>query len=305
MRLLKIRYLQLRRDLGIWVFIFAGAAFWIYYSFSSADIKTNLILVGIAAFIVFTYHNRRTDLNFVAKYLGQPAAETGINYNLTILPLSLGFALNGYWPYAFLLHVLVSITGFTRLNARMPVLLFVSKVVPPEEFEWIAGLRTNLILLVLLALIALFLSPVKLFAVVALFLFNTTLLGFYSYYEPRIMLNPHHLNVSDFLKRKAVFFAKIILLSNTPVLFINSCFQTDMMWFNVFFLVGFVLLAAAAIYIKYAGYTPNQSQGFNFDFLVMAVSVLLPFLLPLAVFILFSNMRKAKNTLSFYCDDHS
>jgi hypothetical protein len=304
-QLLKLRYFQARRDLGYWVIIFAAIAFGIAYSAASPDPKHSLIVVGLAVLGFSSFHSKRRDLHFIRKHFDSPLAGICFNYHLTVLPLSLGFLFAGYWYYALLLHILVTGICFFRIRTYTPRLLFVQKLVPPSQFEWIAGLRSNFPILVILAIIMIILSPVKLFAIAALFVFNVIILGFYSFFEPRIMLNPGQLSISKFLSSKVRFMIRAILITNLPILIVNSIFQPDVVWFNVFFLAGFLVMTVTGIYIKYAHYRPSDSLPLSFDYLVLLVSVFVPFLLPLSFFILFSNLKKAKNNLSLYLDDHS
>ena len=154
-------------------------------------------------------------------------------------------------------------------------------------------------------LLCLFFSPVKFFGTVSLFLLNSIFLGFYSSFEPLVMLNPEHQDVDSFLKKKAWFFSKVILVLNIPLLLINSAFHIDIAWFNACFLAGFLLLASCAVYIKYASYKPNDELRFHIDYLLLFASALIPFLLPIAFLLNSSHKKKAIQNLLHYTDDNS
>ncbi len=305
MQLLKLRVLQLRRDLSYWVIIIGASSLYLSYSVSKVSQVYSLTLLGAASLFFYTYHARRKDLNFVSRYFTAPRLQICFNYNLIVLPLSLGCFLNGYFLYSLLFHFLISSIAFFDLKSYSLKLLFIGKYIPPQHFEWISGIRKNFHILFPLLLLAIVLSPVKLFGLVVLFIINTIFIDFYTSFEPLIMLNPGHHDLKEFLMQKINFFIKIILILNIPVLCINSIINPDALWFNVCFLMAFLLFASCSVFIKYAHYKPNDSLGFNLDFLILFSSVLMPYLLPLSVYIYFSNKKKALTNLSYYSDDNS
>lgn len=305
MQLLQIRFLQIKRELGLWFFIIVGVAIYFSVSFVSNNQKHNLVFLLPIIFGIFSFHQKRRDLNFINKYFNSTKSQLCFNYNLTVLPFSLGFVVNSQIPEALVLHGCVSLLPFTNLIPYSPKLFFATRFIPKAHFEWISGIRGNYLILVLLFLVMLTLSSVKLFAIVALFLFNSILLGFYSTNEPRVMLNPDSMPVSRFLNQKVLFLLKVIFIINAPVLIINSIFQPDALSFNLSFLLGFMLLGATTIYIKYANYRPSTSLSFSMDFVILTATLALPYLLPLGVYIFFSNKKKAKKNLLIYLDDHS
>ncbi len=300
MQLFKLRYFQIKRDLGIWIVIIAIASFYISKSVSETSLTYCMVFIGIVLFALYNYHINRKDLNFIRHYLNHPKLQVCINYNFLILPLSLALAFGVYWKYLFLVHLFVSLLSLITFRTRSFKFLFISKYISPANFEWISGIRRNFPALSLLILIALILSPVKLFGVVVLFLLNSVFLGFYNYCEPLLMLNPENLTAENFLKKKISFLIRMLLFINIPVLAINIIFNPEVLWFDLGFIFAFLLLAACTVYIKYANYQPNTSLRLSVDYLVLTGSVILIYLLPLSIFIYFSNKKKAINTLSCY-----
>lgn len=305
MQLLKIRYYQVKRDLGYWIVVIAAAVFYLAGQLDALKEPYPLLVPLVAVMFLVGYHVNRPDQNFIKKYFASSQKTILINYNLLVLPLTMGMVFSVGWFYALLIQVLVSLVAFTERKANGLKLLFVGRLIPPSQFEWISGLRSNLLAVVFLLVIALVLSPVKLFGLVALFLLNSILLGFYSYFEPIVMLNPDQLDKKSLLNRKINFFIKMVLLTSAPVLILNSVLHPEAISFNFFFLLGFILLAASTVYMKYAAYKPNQQQGFNVDALVLIASLFIPYLLPLSLFIYYNNRKKAIHNLSTYIDDHS
>jgi hypothetical protein len=304
-QLLKLRYFQLKRDLSYWVPIIATAVFFIAKEISGVSQQYSLFLTAAIVALLYAYHLNRRDLNFITHYLRNPALQVAVNYNLLVLPVSIALLVNHYWLLALALHAVVSCMVLFRLKPATPKLAFIGRYVAPEHFEWIAGLRTNLYSIVPLLLLALVLSPVKLFGVVALFMLNSIFMGFYSFFEPLCMLNPNALSTDKFLNRKVYFFSKIMLLLNVPLLTINALCHPEIAWFNACLLLAFLLLAACAVFIKYANYKPNERLGMHADFIILFAGIFVPYLLPLGILIYFSSRKKAIQNLLNYTDDHS
>lgn len=305
MQLLKLRYLQLKRDLGYWVLIIAILVFFIVKGISEVSQLYTLSLTAVVLFFFYAYHSNRKDLNFINKYIDQPKKNLCFNYNLSVLPVSSALVFNNYWLLALGLHLGITLLVFIELKPGGPKLVFIQRYIPKAQFEWIAGLRKNLFIILPLLLIAVFLSPVKFFSVVALFVLNTVFLGFYNFFEPLVMLNPEGLETKEFLQKKVSFFTKVLILLNAPLLITNSFFHPDIAWFDACFLAGFLLIACCSVYIKYENYKPNDEIRFHIDSLLLFASAIVPFLLPIAFFLNSSHKKKAIQNLSHYIDDKS
>lgn len=305
MQLLKLRYFQLKRDLSYWVLLIAVAAFYIAKSVSEVSFFYCLALATSCVFMLSAYHLNRKDLHFINTYFAQPKKELLLNYSLLFLPVSVAMFINHYWLIAFGMHVCILLVVFLNLQLSSPKLGFITKLVPSAQFEWISGLRKNFYLLLPLILLAVFLSPVKFFDTVALFILNSIFVGFYAFFEPLVMLNPENLSSENFLKNKIIFSNKVLLFSSGPLLLVNSIFHPDIAWFNICFLAGFLFINSCSVYIKYANYKPNDEIRFHIDYLLLFASALIPFLLPISYMLTQSHKKKAIETLSYYFDDHN
>jgi hypothetical protein len=296
-QLLKLQYHHLKRDLGIWFIVLSVGAFFISQFIAAISQQHCLGVLGSALFLIYTYHVNRKDLNFVHRYLKDPKQQLAIGYNLLLLPVTLALVFNGYYFHVLAGHALVSSFSFFNIQISSTKLFFISKYIPAAQFEWISGIRKNFYLLIILFLLALILSPVKLFGIVPLLLINSVFLGFYNYFEPLVMLNPENLSPETFLTRKINFFRNVLFTANGPVLLINSILNPESAWFNVFFLFAFLIFASCSVYIKYSKYEPNGSLTASIDFLILFASLFFPYLIPLSIIIYFSSRKKAVERL--------
>jgi hypothetical protein len=305
MQLLRLRYFQFKRDLGYWVPLIAAAASYISYGVAGLSGNHSLGLTAIVLAAFYGYQFNRNDHAFIQHYLDRPRQQILLNYNLLVLPVSLTLLAERWWPHTLLMHA--GVTAISQLQPKIggQRLLFIRRLVPAEQFEWISGLRKNFYVILGLYALALVLSPVKLFGLVALFLLNSMFLSFYGFCEPLMMLNPNHLNPGEFMDRKVNYSIKMLLLTNGPLVVVNALLHPESAWFGLCFFFAFVLLTACSVYIKYGHYRPNEPQGFHADFLVLFGSILVPWLLPLSIYLYYSNRRKAVANLSTYQHDNS
>src|SRR5204863_4343842 len=115
--------------------------------------------------------------------------------------------------------------------------------------------------------------------------------------EPLSMLNTRNLAAVDFLREKNRFLTGMLLILNFLPLLVNSLFHQEALIFNACFLVGFHLLASISLFMKYASYEPGQSLPVQIDMLIVFFSVLVPYLLPLSIFIYYSKRKSAVTNL--------
>lgn len=293
MQLLKIRYYQLKRDLGLWVPIIAIAAFLLVQTVALDRIDYAAGIALIYFTLAYRFHQNRRDLVLVRHLFSSPSLNLFVNYQLTALPVSLGLVFAQQYLPALALHLVLFVLLFRFNSLNSPLYLAFTRIVPSEQFEWIAGLRANFLILLVLLLLAIVLSPVKFFAIVVLFLLNSVILGFYRFNEPVVMLNPDGLEISQFLFRKIRFLQKAVLFINVPVLLVNCIFHPDVLWYGIGFIFSLFLLCSFTIYAKYANYEANQTQGTQIDALIPYFALLVPFLAPPSYYLSESYRSKA------------
>lgn len=304
MQLLKIRYYQLKRDLGNLFFVLVILAIGLSYFFFNHPNQYGYYVTGIVLYILYSFNQSRKDLGFITKHFNQPQLNVLIEYQLALLPFSIPSLLTSYYYCFFILHgaamliALLNIKPSTKLK-----LLFLTKYFK-NDFIIIAGIRKNFILLIVFSLLALILSPLKLFPFIALYLVNQIIYGFYNTNEGIQLLRAHELNAKQFLNRiikKHLIYMAII---NAPVLFINSIINMDMIYFNLFFLGYNLLTHSCIIYFKYGNYLPKkQTQNNQLKLIIISLGLFLPYLAVLTVIYFFQSKKEATLNLTYYLDD--
>lgn len=303
--LLRIRYFQIKRAYLVpLAFYFLLGLFMGFNADSSSTLKI-LSLSLAPALIIYLYHGNRTDLHFINMQFIEPKLQIALNYNLLILPITVGILCSSNWYCGLASHVLISIVAMFENKFRLRKWDKITTLVPAEQFEWIAGLRKKFPIMIVLYLLSYVLFMTKLFPLIPILLVSLIIMDFYSAYEPLVMLNPDGLNVKEFLEHKIRFNVKILIASASPVIILNSIFHPDMFAVNLLFLLAIILCLINAIYIKYATYTPNDQLRFHADFVLLVFAIIIPYFIPISFILMFINRKKAYKHLEQYFNDIS
>lgn len=307
MQLLKIRYYQIKNDLGFLFWVIAAiVAALSYFFFNKTDNKQFYFLVSII-FVLVRFHTSRKDLSYVLKHVENSIKQLITEYQLFLLPFSIPSLFTPAWYFFFIIHAAGFIVPFIKIGSGNIVWFpNLSKYIPTAQFEWIAGIRKNWLALLICILIALILSSVKLFPLVALCLVNTAIMSFYTEGESRQMLTANSYSPKEIMLSKIIFSIKIVLLINLPVVIINSIFNQDFIFINCLFLMYSCLVMAFAVACKYNAYKPNTSfESISIQFAFVFLALILPQFMILTVFLTYYYYHKAIKNLSYYTNDNT
>ncbi|MBI3518488.1 MAG: hypothetical protein HY062_03915, partial [Bacteroidetes bacterium] len=155
-----------------------------------------------------------------------------------------------------------------------------------------------------LIVIALGLSPLKLFPLVALFMVNAIVFSFYEVNESVQMIQASNKTPRQFLSGLLKSSALKLLIVNVPVLVINTLFNTDLFLFNLYFLGYNLLMLATVIVLKYADYAyKKQGNSIQIKLVVMMLGLFIPYLSPLTLIFYVQSRAEAIKNLTTYLDD--
>lgn len=303
MELLKIRWFQIKRAYLIPLLTYLLISLLVFCNLDSPSTLKLLSLIIAPSVILHLYHSKRTDLHFIKMQFMQPKLQIAVNYNLLILPTSIGILYSSAWYYSLFPHLLVSLIAFFESKIRRRTWHVITKHIPFEQFEWISGFRKHFPTIALLYLLSYVLFMAKLFPLIPLLVVSVTIMDFYSSYEPLVMLNPKDLSVKEFLDHKISFNIKILVIINGPVIILNSIIHPDMLASNLLFLLSILLCLINAIYIKYATYLPNDQLRFHGDFILLVLAIVIPYFIPISIIMMFINKKKAYKHLEQYFND--
>lgn len=302
-QLLKIRYFQLKRDLGFLFFVIVALASCVSFLVFNHQKQIGLYAAGIAVYLFYNFHKNRRDIAFIAKHFERAKSQMLSEYQLFLLPVSISCLFTNYWYCFFVLHLFVLVIPFLNIKSKYSFKFsFITRLFK-DDFIFISGVRRNLISLIILFLLALTLSPLKLFPLVALFLFNNVIFSFYEANESVQMLQASQHTPKQLMASLLNSGVKKMVLVNFPILLINSIFNPDLWMFNMYFFAYNVLILATVIALKYESYQyKNSVSNHQIKLIVMILGLFIPYLFPLAIIFYVQSRAGAIKNLSHYLD---
>lgn len=306
--LLKIRFLQFRRELkglGWWhkvlftamLFALISVIHQAYKQFPGCFYALGFLWAGALAAQFF-----RPDKQFLFLHLAKPKQALFLEYFGLSLPLILPALLTQHW-YCLLLFPagLFPITFIKTSISVKTRFVFLGQILPPTAFEWIAGFRQNLWLLIPVYFLALAFCWVKILPIALLWLLFGLLLGVYQVTEPILLLRAIAQDPNAIINHKIREMGKLLLILSLPVLLLQTIFYPWLGLAGLAFLVLQFCVLTFAILLKYSAYQPNQAQHSNMLLLAFAqLSVVLPFFLLLPLVLVFRQYRRATFNLQLY-----
>ncbi len=306
MQLLHIRFYQIKRDLGfLFIIIVLGISSISFLAFNSEK-KIGLYIVILVLYFLYSFNNNRKDKAFIIRHFETQNQQIISEYQLALLPISIPSLFTCYWYCFFILQSMAFVIAISQFNIKRYQIryLFLSKLFK-SDYLITVGLRKNFIVICLLSLIALLLSPLKLFPLVALFAANQILFSFYLINESIQLLQASNKTIHQFLSALIRKHVILLCILNAPILFINTVFNNDMFLFNLYFLGYNVLMLITTIYLKYENYTPKkQANNFHIQLGLMTIGLFIPYLSILTAMYFFQSRKYAVKNLAHYLDDN-
>ena len=145
MQLIKVRYIQLKRELHslgiiytlLLVFMYALLVYFTYMGYS-VSINGALICTAIMSVLCYTIHITRADKIFVYTHLTQPRKQLYAEYVLLIFPFAITSVFTPYWYFFFVLIVIISGIPYITFSIKQHTYLSnISRIIPSYNFEWI------------------------------------------------------------------------------------------------------------------------------------------------------------------------
>ena len=304
MQLLKIRFYQLKRDLGILFFPLLALASCISYFVFNHPEKVGLYMIAIITYLFYSFHKNRGDLSFAYKHFNSAKTQIITEYQLFLLPVSIPVLFTSYWYSLFILHMLVFAIPLIDVKHKIQFKFLFLTHYFKKDYIFISGIRKNLFVLVPLILIAVFLSPLKLFPLVALFIANAVVFSFYEVNESVQMIQASNKTPKQFLSSLLSSAVIKLVIVNAPVLIVNTLFNFDLFLFNLYFLLYNLLMLATVIVLKYADYQyKKQGNSIQIKLIIMILGLFIPYLSPLTLIFYIQSRAEAIKNLNNYLDD--
>lgn len=305
--LLKIRFYQLKRelrDLGYVSILLPGLLWFLIFIAYKNYQKTPEAyqLTAVLFSICLLLQLIRKDKTFVYTHLQNPRLELFLEYVSFTFLLSAPALFTKNW-YCFLVLTLAQfLLTFLKKSIRFKTRFKqLSKLIPAQDFEWISGFRKSYYVFIPLYVLAVGFSWFRILPLALLWLLTSNALSFYSENEDLQVLRTGKPGAQLFLEEKMWRHAKMLLLLCAPIVLINALFNLEYATLNLLFLVAQMALLCCAIVYKYALYQPNtKANGSSIVLSLISICALLPYLLPIPIFMTFYYYQRAKSNLQTY-----
>jgi len=300
--LLSIRAKTLYRiglEIG-WIRSVFVIAFIIYVLFQVFAFKNAYIILAINILAIFSLHTTRSDKSFLRSASVPTKQLFFLEYLILSMPFLIYFAFNQHIIAFFSSLLALLVISISKLTFKAQQLRPVSfSIIPAFVFEWRAGLRQSwlFILLAYIGSIVFYQSPTIIILCNLLLIIN--LATFYLYGEDRTLvqilgLSPFHFLI--FKLKYPILFSTSLVFPLVLVLFI---FHHDLWFVAALLLIINVFMQIFAIIQKYAVWDSNANLQSNMTlYLFYFISFVIPFLLPVGIFLLIRAYRKAIKNLS-------
>ena len=192
-----------------------------------------------------------------------------------------------------LLNPVGSMAGFA-LNLKIPF-------VNPIDFEWISGIRRNILILLPIYLTVVVFSFRPYVAPVGLIVISVFISGFYSFGESRELIEIYASTVRGFMARKIISNLKYLFVLFAPVVII-SLFCQPATWY---FILGAIIISGfiqiLAIIFKYALFEEHADLSRNSIILILnIIFIVIPLFWPVPVLMGLRYYTKAQIKLKTY-----
>jgi hypothetical protein len=329
----KIRLLQLFRllTLRVLIGIIIVLIFFLYaelmvgsivhtFLAQSQNTFTSLIFMGL---LILSAHVSRTDKHFLEKIFKNPYSIYLSEYLLLSLPFFIIWLINynliglgGLILITFvipLIRLKLNIRNIgsismlllnpfsTNLNSKLKVSLpFIS----PISFEWISGIRRNLLILTPTYLFLLAFSFKPYVAVLGLIFLSILISGFYFYGESREFVESFANSPKEFILKKILINFRQLLIVFTPILLISLIFQPSTWYYLIGALIVSSLIQVYAVLYKYGLFEENTNLNRNkIIYLLFALSIVIPGFIFIPIIIGIRSYKKALKNLNQYFYD--
>ena len=284
----KIRLLQLFRllkGIGLLRIIIVLLILWFLslLIFNLAIVPENTVKMSIiTGLLLFSVHASRNDKHFLKSTLKTSYPIYLGEYFLLIIPFFTIWIIHSNWFGAGLLVLIVLLIPLICINFRLQYVSSIIKVlinpfnlnlnskfkirlpfISTRSFEWISGIRRNLILLVPIYLFIFAFSFKPYVAVVGFIFLSILISGFYYYGEPREFIELLANNPIDFILHKIFINLKQLFIVFIPIIIIATVFQTSTWYYLIGAIIISFFIQAFTIVIKYGLFEENARLNRN------------------------------------------
>ena len=262
---------------------------------------------GIYCALIFYMHVKRKDKNFIKINFENTHWIYFTEYlTLSIPVISIALFQHQWIVSALLVLVLFLIARFTltykQKNFKNPIL----QHIPYRCFEWRAGFRKAGMLMSILWLLGVVASFYIATVPILIYIIGLVILGFNDTNESLTLLLVFEKNAKKLLHYKIKSQLMLFLVFLAPLIVLFIVFHSQNVLIPLIELIILCSIQIHSIVIKYAFYEPNSTSEKNKVFEIFtALSLIIPFLIPVVWILIGYFYQRAIKNLTFYLDDYN
>ncbi|MDR3218503.1 MAG: hypothetical protein LBU22_05900 [Dysgonamonadaceae bacterium] len=269
--------------------------------------KNSYPAASLYLLLILMIHLRRKDKNFLKINISQFQPVYMLEYLLLSSPLLICLVLHGKWLvvlFAVVGALLISAIDYNFSMHRKTVNTRVQKLIPSDLYEWKAGVRKNLMLLLGVYGLGVCLSYFVAAIPIAMVIIGLIIFDFFTANESWQMLLSFEKGPKKMLCYKIKRHALLYALINLPLVILYMLFHADLWYIPVIALIVLLSIHIYMLTIKFAYFEINGGNGANFILqLIGIVFGLIPIMIPLLwLFSLFFFKKACTNLIPLLHD---
>lgn len=322
------QFFRLLNEIGlfrvIFLLIILGFVLFFTYQFITTSENTIISLILIAL-LLLSVHTSRKDKPFLEAIIKQPYLIYLSEYMVLTLPVLVIWIVKNNWIGAGILLLVVFIIPLIYYNLQFRYLgsiiqllinpfnpnlnLTVKTRLPfisSSSFEWISGIRRNLLILIPVYLLVLVFSFKPYVAVVGLIFLSLIISGFYFYGESREFVEFYAKSPRKFIVKKIYTNLRHLIVVFAPILIIALIFQISTWRFLLGALIVSIFIQVLTIIFKYSLFEENANLTRN-SIIVYGniIFAIVPYFLPVPIIMGIIHYNKALKNLKQYFHDQN
>jgi len=308
---IKIRFKQLFRgiiEIGVLriIFLLLLFGYLLLFLFQSTAKQTNALYVVIAISIITLWiQTNRKDkaflkTNFEKHKLIYLAEYVSLSFIIIIF-----LAIHLQWiPLLVLMGAFILIIQLDIKIKQLHLNTKLQRMIPSECFEWKAGIRKTMVILVPVWLIGLFTSFLSESVPIVMFILGIIPFSFYEKGEPYLMVIIYEKGMNSFLFQKIKMSILLYSVVSLPLIIAFLVFHYEIWYIPIAEYLIFISLHTYLILTKYAFYEPNNKSQAAVAFgAIGALGGIIPVLLPVVWLLSVRFFFKSRENLKIYLND--
>ncbi len=274
------------------------------YTKTSDKSTSQLVSIGLLSLIT-AIQLRRGDKLFLKSHFSNYKLLILAEYLVISFPIFLLLVVHRQWGSLLYFLSLLLIVHFDLKPRYSSLNTKLQAFIPSDSFEWIAGIRKQLFIIMPIWIISAGTSFFIHSVPIAIFILGISTFSFYEKGEPYQMILSYEINAKKFLflkvKRQIQFFSILTI----PLIGLFLVFNFNRWYIPITEYFIFCFIHIYVIMTKYAFYEPNKKSPAAQTIGGIGVGGVIPIFLPVVWVLTIWFYIKSINNLNYYLDDYN